>query len=134
MRNGVWFFEVSRGTQRFERTGCRADRHWVPVDFQGFRGQPGCAFSEDCEAVRRGRLRGGGARRVCSGLNLPNTHLSTLCKVVFPNPHDTPAEPAQFTGHFAVTFPVTADLLVPKFPIGFRAAKTAGASVPKAAV
>jgi hypothetical protein len=53
---------------------------------------------------------------------------------VFPNPHNPPAESAQFTGDFAVALTVASDLLVPKFPVRFRAAITAGATVPKTAV
>jgi hypothetical protein len=53
---------------------------------------------------------------------------------VFPNPHDTPVEPAQFTGHLAITLPVAGDFGIPKYPVRFRAAITAGTTVPEAAI
>jgi hypothetical protein len=53
---------------------------------------------------------------------------------VFPNAEDAPPKPAQFAVHAAVTVAVTGDLCIPKFTVGFRAAKAAGTTVPEAAV
>ena len=66
--------------------------------------------------------------------NPAGTGIATPGKGMFPNPDDAPAEPAQFAGNFTVALAVAPDLLVPKFPVRFRTAKTAGATVPKPAV
>jgi len=57
-----------------------------------------------------------------------------LCKVVFPNPHDTPAIFTQNAVDPTVPRLVANNLFIPKLFIGTRAAITTGATVPETAV
>ena len=51
-----------------------------------------------------------------------------------PDPNNTPSQPTQFTGNFAVTLAVADDFGMPIFSICFRPTITAGAAVPETAI
>lgn len=53
---------------------------------------------------------------------------------MFPNTNDTPAEFTQLAVHFTITLAIAIDFGIPKFPVRFRAAIAAGATVPETAV